>query len=79
MLKLFFYLCFGNIEVMTISQCLLTSQPPYTYVYIAAYISFVHLEFEPWISSILHRFLSVSPNIVCLYQQELRFVYFLIF
>jgi len=23
----FFYLCFGNIEVMTISQCLLTSQP----------------------------------------------------
>jgi len=27
---IFFYLCFGNIEVMTISQCPLTSQPPCT-------------------------------------------------
>ena len=28
--NIFFYLCFGNREVMTISQCLLTSQPPCT-------------------------------------------------
>jgi len=35
--------------------------------------------FEPRISSSLYRFLSRSPNIVCLYQQRLIFVFFLLF
>ena len=35
---IFFCLCFGNIEVMTISQCLLISQPPCIYIYIFIYL-----------------------------------------
>ena len=45
----FFYLCFGNIEVMTISQCLITSQPPCT-LFVVEQLKFNILDIMEFVS-----------------------------